>query len=496
VEVRQTHASWVFLTEDDAWKVKRPVDYGFLDYSDPEKRRVCCEEEVRLGRRLAPEVYRGVWPIHAQPEGLALAGAGPVVDHAVRMRRLPEEECATMLLARDRLTPRHLVCLAERLAAFYAASEATPALGAPAVLQANITENHVQTAPFIGRFADGELVDRLYQWQQRVAREQEGCLVDRIARGRIRDGHGDLRLEHVYYAAGAAEAPVVIDPIEFNRRFRCADQALDVAFLAMELAAARRPELASWFLASFARAANDYDFYPLADLYLSYRAWVRAKVACLVAADPATAPAKASRKAQEADRLFALAASYMHPTPGPRPLVVVGGMIGAGKSTLADALALPLQLPVVSSDATRKHLGGLAPTERGQPWLYSGELDRRTYSELLRRAEAVLGSGRGVILDGSFGAPEDRRAARMLARLQGRPFLLVELVCDDEILRARLRSRAASPGVSDAGPELLEAFRRRYRPATELGPAHRLTLDGRLPVEELVRRVRATLERP
>jgi aminoglycoside phosphotransferase family enzyme/predicted kinase len=491
VELRHTHASWVFLTDGEAWKVKRPVDYGFLDFSTAEKRRRCCEEEVRLGRRLAPDVYLGVAPLHAGVEGHSFAGAGPVVDHAVRMRRLPDEDSASVLLASGQLGPRHLERLAARLARFYAEAPRTPALGAPAVLAGHMEENHAQCLPWAGRFVDAALLERLHDWQRATLAARRALLAERAAAAR--DGHGDLRLEHVYFEGGDPEALRVIDPIEFNPRLRCADPALDVAFLAMDLDANHRPELAAWFLSSFARASNDYDFYPVVDLYLSHRAWVRAKVACFVAADPRTAPAKVNRKAREAAAFLTLAASYLHREPSATPVIAVGGAIGAGKTTLAQALGLALEAPVVSSDLTRKHLGGIAATATGGARLYTAEHTRRTYAELCRRAAEVVASGRGVILDATFPDPETRAQAEAVARRAGRPFRLVELDCDDRILQQRLGRRLEGASVSDARADLLTTFRRGYRRPGEVAPQERVLLDGALPVEQLVSLVRAAL---
>jgi aminoglycoside phosphotransferase family enzyme/predicted kinase len=493
VELRQTHASWVFLTEREAWKLKRPVDHGFLDYSDAEKRRRCCDEEVRLGRRLAPDVYLGVVDVHRGAGGHTFVGEEPVVDHAVRMRRLPDEESAQALLAAGRLGPAHLSRLAERLAEFYDAAPALAGDDLATQLRANIEENQRQTLPFAGRFVDGGLVEELSRWQLERATELEPELRGRVTGGRVREGHGDVRLEHAYFPGGLPDGPLVIDPIEFNRGFRCVDAALDVAFLAMELDAAARPELASWFLASFARAANDYDFYPLVDLYCSYRAWVRAKVACFVAADRSTAPAKATRKAGEAAALLALAASYARPSRQPPRVLVVSGMIGAGKSTLAEALCQELGFPVVSSDATRKHLFGLRPDQAGSPALYSDEATARTYAEVFRRGRAVLRSGRGVILDAAFRSVATRARARAMASKFHCPFLLVELDADDQLLLTRLRARHRT--VSDAREALLPSFRSTYRPAHELPASEHLALDGAAPLDQLVRRIKDALAR-
>jgi predicted kinase len=361
------------------------------------------------------------------------------------------------------------------------------------VLAAHVDENHAQTLPHVGRFVAAPLVDGLHRWQRAALEAAGPRLADRARAGRVREGHGDLRLEHVYFAGGDPAAVLAIDPIDFNRRLRCLDQGLDVAFLAMELEAAARPDLAAHFLSCFARASGDYGFYPLLDLFLSYRAWVRAKLACFVAADPGTPPEKASRKASEAARLFTLAASYQDPATRRPQVIAVGGLIGSGKTTLADALGRALALPVISSDATRKRLGGLHVHERGGPALYTDAFTDRTQTAMQDQAGEVLASGRGVILDATFRDPRARRAARALAHAAGRPFLFVELTCDEETLRARLRQRAASPGLSDAREDLLPRLLSEYQPPTELPPGERVRLDGRRGAEELAREVVAAV---
>jgi aminoglycoside phosphotransferase family enzyme len=309
VEVRHTHGSWVFLTDGEAWKVRRPMEDALVDLPDADCRRRCCEDELWLGQRLAPDVYREVVPLHRGAGGHAFVGRGPVVDYAVRMRRLPEEDSAAMLAAQGRLTAEHLQALAEAMARFYAASPARLGSAGGCLGRASVVENYQQALPFAGRLLDGALLQSVYHWQREMVAAQELPLLDRVARGCVREGHGDLRLEHVYFAGGRAEAPVVIDPL-LPAASRWGDTALDIAFLVMELEAQRRPDLTAAFLARFASASDDYDFYQLVDLYVSHRAFTRARVACLVAADPRTAPAKASRKAAEANRLLALAASY------------------------------------------------------------------------------------------------------------------------------------------------------------------------------------------
>jgi aminoglycoside phosphotransferase family enzyme/predicted kinase len=490
VDLVTTHISWVFLTDHDVWKVKRPVDYGFVDYTRLEQRRHFCDEEVRLNRRLAPGVYLGVEPVRLGPAGHALTGDGPIVDYAVHMRRLPDAASAEALLRSGALTHDHLWLIAATLARFYATSPATPHYGSIKAIEANVAENFDQVRPFVGRFLPAATFDAVRDWQVGFLGGHADRFKARIEQARIRDGHGDLRLEHVYLEG---PTPLVLDCIEFNERFRMGDVASDAGFLAMELDARARSGLAASFLGRFALESNDYDLYDVIDFYLSYRAWVRAKVAAFLAADPSTPTDKAGRKTDEARRLFTLAEAYTRPA-WPGPVVAVGGVIGTGKTVLAEALARALPLPVVASDRTRKWLAGVAPTERAPVSAYEADVSRRTFDEVFRRADVVLRSGRGVILDATFRARALRRRARDLAERYGRRFLFVETTCDDATLRQRLKRRAAGPSVSDATEALLARVCAEFEPVTDLTPSEHLTVRTTEPAATLVEAVRRALE--
>jgi uncharacterized protein len=491
VRLITTHTSWVFITDHEVWKLKRPVDYGFLDYSTLDRRLHFCEEEVRVNARLAPDVYLGVVPVRREQGRHSFTSNGTVVDHAVRMRRLPDTASAESLLQHDTLTHDHLARVAARLVAFYATSPAAPGGGSIDVLRTNVEENFDQVRPFIGRFVDLDTFETVRAWQCGALARGANAFVARQEQGRVRDGHGDLRLEHVYFEG---HTPIVIDAIEFNERFRVADVAADVAFLAMELDARSRHDLAAGFLAAFALESGDYDLYAVVDFYLSYRAWVRGKVASLLAADPSTGPEKAQRKSGEARRLFALARAYCQPRVEPGPVIAVGGLIGAGKSTLAHALGRSLSVPVIDSDRTRKTLAGVPATKQAPAEVYTEAFTRRTYDEMFRRAGVVLGSGRGIIVDATFRARDLRLRARELAIRHGRPFRFVEAVCDDATLHARLRARAAAGvSVSDATEDLLDRFRREFEPITELQNGEHVPVRTTLPMSGQVQAVRSTL---
>jgi len=477
VKLFTTHASWVFLVGDDVWKVKRPVNFGFLDFRKIDDRRRACEDEVRLNRRLAPDVYFGVEPVRQTSVGYAIGGEGPIADWAVHMRRLPDEASARALLAQGGLDARALEQIAGVLAEFFGKTRATPEFGLRGTLVTNVEENFAQVEPFVQTFG-GDLVDRetleqVRAFQQDQLSRRRARFMARVSAEKIREGHGDLRLDHVYLLpdASGGRRVVVIDCIEFNERFRCGDVAADVAFLAMELEAAKRPDLAAGFLARFAEASDDFCLYEVIDFYLSYRAWVRGKVAAFLVADPTTSLGVRTKEWEKARRLFGLARSFSG-LPVDRPfLIAVGGVIGSGKSTLAAALGRALAVPVISSDRTRKALAGLAASERAPADLYAPEEIDRTYGEVLRRGGKVLASGRGVILDATFAANRWRASAADLARAAEARFVFIEAQCADrQILRARLAARRSRPSVSDATDAELDELLRRYEPLTTADP--------------------------
>jgi len=295
--------------------------------------------------------------------------------------------------------------------------------------------------------------------------------------GKVRDGHGDLRLEHVYLRP----APTIIDCIEFNERFRYGDVCSDIAFLTMDLARAGRVDLSERLLATYAAAADDFDLYGLVDFYEGYRAVVRGKVASLLVEDSG-APATTRQHARQlARRHYLLALASGREAVTKPVLLVVGGLIGSGKSTVAAGLSATLTAPVVATDRTRKHWLGVPPTtavrEREWSGSYSPHVSERIYAEVLRRAARVLGSGRPVIVDGSFRSREQRGRAHLLAQQLGVPFIFVECRTTPDECRARLRRRAEQANISDARVELFDEFVRRFEPVAEFEAQEHVVAD-------------------
>jgi aminoglycoside phosphotransferase family enzyme/predicted kinase len=479
----ETHVSWVYLLDRDVFKVKKPVDLGFLDFRTKEQRRAACEAEVTLNRRLAPDVYHGVVPLRLGDDGrVGVAGNGPIVDHAVHMVRLPEDGRLDVLLRTDRLDGDTVDAVAKTIATFHAdcRSDATTArFGTPSAIGENLEENFAQTRTTLEDFLSAEQAEELVRWQRSFLRGHSQVFARRAAGGYVRDGHGDLRMEHIYVEGGRT---TIIDCVEFNDRFRFADVCADVAFLSMDLACAGRVDLAERLLAVYARETNDFDIYALVDFYESYRAFVRGKIASFVAQDGAVDLAARQCASREARRYFLLAvAAERRPMLLPA-LVAVGGVIASGKSTVALQIGAEMGAPVVDADRTRKDMLGVLPTQRLDQPAWSGAYDpsfsETVYAEVLRRASVVLASGRPVVVDASFRSAAARQAARELAIAHNVPFRFVECQAPLDVCRTRLESRQRQAGVvSDGRLAIFDEFCARFQPVTELLPDEHCVVD-------------------
>lgn len=303
----QTHISWIVLAGPCAYKIKKPVSLGFLDYSTLEKRRAACEREIVLNRRLCPKVYLGVVPVTEHYGQVELGGPGRVLDYAVWMRRLPEARMLDRLLERGEATARMVEAVADRLAAFHATAATGPGVdeyGTPEAVWGNAVENFDQTRPFIGRTIDARTWV-LANWATRRFLDARRALFERrVAEGRVRDGHGDLHAASICMA----EPLAIFDCIEFNDRFRCSDVAAEVAFLAMDLEFNDRRDLAATFVDRYLAASGDDELRELLPFYISYRAFVRGKVESFKLNEPEFTAEERAQATDRARRYFAVAA--------------------------------------------------------------------------------------------------------------------------------------------------------------------------------------------
>lgn len=488
VELRQTHISYVFLVDDLVYKLKKPFDFGFLDYTTVEKRKHFCEEEVRLNSRMCGDAYLGVVPVVKGTDGIRLGGVGEVLDYAVQMRRLPEERMMSHLLERDDIVPPMLESLARTIAEFHASSDQSAAIdraGGFETVAQNWRENFEQTESYISRTITQPEFGDIRAFVEHVLQDDADLFVQRVRDGRVRDCHGDMRTDAVCFGE---DGVCIYDCIEFNERFRYSDVAADIAFLAMDLEFRDRRDLSDELLGRYLSHTMDSTLPLLLPFYKAYRAYVRGKVDGFQLDQPEISEEQKAQVTRDAQRYFGLAHAYAM-QPLPNALIVMIGVTGSGKSFLANALAAHIGAVVLSSDATRKRLMGVDPSERHhEPFdtgIYDPEVTRRTYETLLDEARPWLRREKPVILDATFLMQEQRRAALVLAAETDAKFLAVDCDVDDQTAMERLSERQDDPtAVSDGRWEIYETQRDRREPVEgELPAGAHAVVDTTQPLE-------------
>lgn len=489
IQVLQTHISVVFLTGTSVYKIKKPVRMGFLDFSTLEQRHHFCQREVNLNRRLASSVYLDVVPITQHNGTFRIGGDGPVVEWAVHMRQLPESATLLAHLENGTLTPAMLEALGKRIATFHAQAQGDPKLAdlarAETVLN-NALENFSQSRAAIGMTIHPEVFARLETLTRDLGESLRPLIDRRVAEGRIRDTHGDLRLDHVYWLPESAPPDdiTIIDCIEFNDAFRYADPVADIAFLAMDLGYRGRQDLADLLTQAYFHHADDPEGKKLLPFYVAYRSAVRAKVDGFQMTEKAIPEAKrvaAGAKAR-AHWLFALAILQ---SPANKPcLVCAGGLPGTGKSVLARELGSTAGFEVLRTDVIRKELAKAKP---GTPAcdLYTPQMTDAVYAECRQRAADLLFAGKRVIVDANFPLHSQRQGMADMARSLGVPFCFLHCQAPEEVAINRISGRTGDASDADQ-----QAYHRQAQRWEALQPAEltrAVTLNTHCPVDEMVR---------
>jgi len=436
VERRETHISVVFLVGDRAFKLKRAVAFSYLDFSTPDLRRTNCEAELRLGRAMAPPLYRAVHAVIRSSDGvLALDGAGEAVDWLVEMRRFDEAALFDRMAAENRLTPRHMRDLADAIAAFHAAAEPVPRWGTPDAVRAVIADivANLQRA-LVASNAEVTAVATQLETEFAV---QRPVIERRNREGRVRRCHGDLHLRNICLLDGR---PTLFDPIEFSDAIASVDVLYDLAFLLMDLIHRGHADFAALVFNRYLDVSGDKGGLGLMPLYLAMRAAIRAHVTAVGGA------------ADSAPSYFRLAQTLLRPVPA--ALVAIGGVSGAGKTTLAQTIAPSVgRAPgarVLRSDVIRKRLHGLAPEQRLTPTAYDMATNVRVYETLGSEAAAALHDGQSVIADAVFLRPDERAAIEAIACQAGASFTGLWLAAPEAVLAERLTGRRGDASDADA----------------------------------------------
>lgn len=482
IHVVETHCAWVLLTGEYAYKVKKPVNFGFLNFATLEKRQFYCAEEVRLNRRFAPAIYLDVVAITGQPDRPRMAGSGTVLEYAVRMRQFADDGLLSQLAERKQLDAAHIDQLVDQVADFHQSTQrASPdaPYGEAEQIHHWMSENfkHIRKSlKTAGRIAQ---LDGIQRGVEAERKSIETLLARRKQDGYIRECHGDLHLGNITLIEGKV---TLFDCIEFNPELRWIDVFSDVAFLVMDLDDRHYRNFAFHFLNAYLHRSGDYQGLGVLRYYMVYRALVRAKVAMLRRQQ--AAPHSETFEAADAEysQYIQLAESYLAPD---RPaLLITCGLSGSGKSTVARQLCEAAGMIQIRSDIERKRMSGLDARDKSHSGLdealYSASQTEKTYQRLAELATGVLQAGYSVIVDATFLQRKYRDVFRSLAEVHKVPFTIVQCVATDKELELRIQARELEGrDPSEATLDVLNAQRKNQQPPDADEKSHVIRLDSK-----------------
>lgn len=469
-KVMETHISWVILTGQYAYKIKKPVNFGFLDFSTLEKRGFYCREEVRLNQLFASELYLDVVTINGEIDSPQINGSGPVLEYAIKMREFPQEGLFTDLNKHHKITPELIDQLAALIAEFHHQTPtAAPdsAFGTPQAVHGPVQQNFDQISPLLTDSQDLQQLKQLEKWAHQQFEQHKNLFAQRKQQGFIRDCHGDLHLGNIILYN---HKPMMFDRIEFNDDFRWTDVMADVAFLMMDLEDHQQFVLAHRFLNSYLQITGDYEGLAILPYYQAYRAMVRAKISLFRLAQPGINAQEQQEIQQKYRGLIKLASHYAFPEqqlnsqqekPITATLFITHGLTGSGKSSVARFLAEQIGAVPISSDVERKRLFGLTATAQTQSELNQGIYDPKvtiqTYEQLAKFAKIILSAGYSVIVDATFLKFSHRDLFKQLAKTMQVPFIILHCDAPREQLEKWIRERQAKQNdPSEAGLEVLD----------------------------------------
>ncbi len=451
IELIQTHASAVLLTGDFAYKLKKPVNFGFLDYSTVTNRKHFCEEEIRLNQRGAKELYLAVLSISKQGDKYQFGNEGEIVDYAVKMVQFPQSALLSSLFESGQIATSDVEEMGQVVAGFHSeaqTSEYISSFGTVAKIRQSIDDNYRQTEKYISKAQTQQQYTETKTYTDRFLLEHEQLFLDRIAGGFIRECHGDLHLRNI---CRWQTKILLFDCIEFNEPFRFVDTMYDVAFAVMDLEARGRKDLANRFLNTYVEQTGDWAGLLVLPMYLSRQAYVRAKVTSFLLDDAGISEADRVEASATARNYYHQAWQYTRPRQG--RIILLSGLSGSGKSTLGQQLATSVGGIQIRSDAVRKHLGGIPLLSRGDDSLYTPEMTRRTYQQVLLLGAKLAAQGFTVILDAKYDRQSLRAPVIGLAQSETIQLDIIHCTAPASVLIDRLLQRTGD--IADATANLL-----------------------------------------
>ncbi|PSB05634.1 adenylyl-sulfate kinase [filamentous cyanobacterium CCP2] len=455
IQLIQTHVSYVLLTGEFAYKVKKPVNFGFLNYSTLEQRKFYCEEELRLNKRAAPELYLEVLPItqsgtDASPH-YQLGGSGEIVDYVVKMRQFPQNALLTSLFEQGELTENLLRELAQVIADFHASTQTNDyirSFGEVSQVRQAFDENFEQTEQYIGGPQTQQQFDETRAYCDRFFATQKTLFDERMQNDRIRECHGDLHLRNICYWN---DRLWLFDCIEFNEPFRFVDVMYDIAYIVMDLESRKRTDLSNLFLNEYIEQTGDWEGLQVLPIYVSRQTYVRAKVTSFLLNDPGVPDIEKQKASETAALYYRLAWECSQTQDG--QLIMMSGLSGSGKTTVARHLARQSNAIHIRSDAVRKHLAGIPLMQRGGSELYTAEMTQKTYDRLLDLGVKLASQGYSVILDAKYDRQSLRKAVISKAEAHHIPLQILHCDAPMDVLHDRLQHRTGD--IADATADLL-----------------------------------------
>jgi aminoglycoside phosphotransferase family enzyme/predicted kinase len=496
IQLIETHISWVLLTGEYAYKIKKPMNFGFLDFTDLAKRKHFCGEELRLNQRLTEGLYLEVLPITGSAEAPQLNGDGPVIEYALKMRQFPQEGLLSTLQANGELHQEHIDALATQIAHFHLNAPHVPQQhhqGTPEAVMEPVQQNFDQIRPFLSDKADLQQLDALQDWARSSFDRLKPLLAERKAQGFIRECHGDIHLGNATVIDGKV---VIFDCIEFNEPFRFTDVWGDTGFLAMDLEDRGLKSLARRFVSQYLELTGDYEGLHVLNFYKAYRAMVRAKVALFSMPQGAEGLARANGLRQY--RRYADLAESYSAIPS-RFLAITSGVSAVGKSHVAMRTVEALGAVRLRSDVERKRLFGEQQPDADkvlQSGIYNADASIKTYAHLHKLADSILAAGFPVTIDATYLKHEQRQAAANIAETRGVPYLILDCNAPEPVIAAWLQQRQSENNdPSDATLEVIQAQLANREPLTaeETLLSKRVETNESDSLDKLVRQIRDRL---
>ena len=497
IELIETHISAVILTGDFVYKIKKPVNFGFLDFSTLEKRHTCCMEELRLNSRMAPEIYLDVVTITGTPESPVIGASGKAIEYAVKMAQFPQSAQLDHRLAAGQLKLEHMDAIAHMVADFHQCidvADDSMDFGTKAAVYHPVDENfrqideHIDTAPY------AETLATLQRWSRAGYERLSPVFDQRKHDGFIRECHGDMHLRNMLWLdSDTGGRPLAFDCIEFNANLRWIDVISEVAFLVMDLQSRQQQPLANRFLNSYLEATGDYAGLKVLPFYLCYRALVRAKVDALRLEQKNLTPQERAQSLAEFESYLELASGYVKAAK-PK-LIIMRGLSASGKSTVSQQLLDAAGMIRIRSDVERKRLFDIAATTRAaddiDTGIYTAQASEQTYAKLLELASKVVSAGYSVIVDAAFLKYEQRLPFQQLAESLAVPCIILEVTAPPEVLRQRIIARKND--VSDAGLAVLEHQLNSWQPLHEEEKKNAVVVDTteKLQIDALIAAIEA-----